>query len=62
MSADNYVTISTKTFEIRDCCASTDDKGNIIGKGKDLDDAVRIYREWLSEEMFEPEYGVCFID
>lgn len=70
MSADNFATISKSTFEIREKCASCpESNGFLIGKGKDLDDAIRIYDEWLKKEneespfgYYEVEYGLHFID
>jgi len=67
MSADNYITISKSTFEIRHCCASCPErKGTLIGKGKNLEDAINVFEKWHKEEereygYFPIEYGIMFI-
>lgn len=67
MSADNFISISKSTFEVRYGCASAPQNTDLIGRGKSLEDAVRIYEEWYEKEkedggtMFCLEYGVIFI-
>ena len=55
MSADNYIEIDGKTFEVRDTCASCPEyKGRLVGIGKNLEDAIKIAQEE------ESEYGIDF--
>lgn len=81
MSADNYIYIDQKTFEVWSCTASCVagrwDKNNkqfvmtgddlqkqkdfLIGKGKDLDDAMKIasmYESDIEREGHYVEYGI----
>ena len=63
MSADNFISISKSTFEVRNCCASCPEKeGNLIGKGKTLEEAIEIYEKWEKDDMFGAEYGVSFVE
>ena len=70
MSADNYISISKSTFEIREGCASCpEQKGYLIGKGKNLEDAIKVYEEWFKKEneespfgYYEVEYGIVFVE
>lgn len=67
MSADNYIEISKSTFEVRHKCASCpEEKGDLIVKGKNLEDAIKKYEQWLKEEeaygYFPIEYGINFIE
>lgn len=62
MSADNYLLITKKTFEVFNGCASNDYLQK-IGQGKDLKDAIRIaeeYEEELWNEGSYLEYGIHF--
>lgn len=57
MSAENFIQIDGKTFEVRDKCASCpENKGRLIGVGKNLKDAIKIAQE---EEL---EYGIMFVN
>ncbi|MFZ3055027.1 MAG: hypothetical protein WA091_03565 [Minisyncoccales bacterium] len=68
MSADNFISISKSTFEVRYGCASVPQETDLIGRGKNLEDAVKIYEEWYKKEnedggiMFCLEYGVIFVE
>jgi len=56
MSSDNYIEINEDTFEVRDKCASCPEhEGSLIGKGKTLEEAIKISKE------IESEYGIYFI-
>jgi len=72
MSADNYLYIDPKTFEVWTCTAScvTDlkkpkdiekQKSGFLGKGKSLEDAMTIaegYESALEREGSYVEYGI----
>jgi len=69
MSSDNYITISKSTFEVYEKCASCpNEKGNFIGKGKNLEDAIKVYEDWHKEMnngqfgYYPIEYGIVFKD
>jgi hypothetical protein len=68
MSADNYIFVDKKTFEVWDCVAScvTDlkkkndiqkQKSSLIGKGKNLEEALKIADE---ANDYLVEYGIHF--
>ena len=62
ISADNYILICKKTFEVFDGCASND---NLIkvGQGKNLNEAIEIAEEFeqhLWGEGLILEYGIHF--
>ena len=62
MSADNYILIDRKTFEVYEGCASTDHK-SLIGKGKNLEEAVDIAQKYRVEVEIDGsyiEYGINF--
>lgn len=67
MSADNYLYIDRRTNEVWGCIASEvmpvkgkkgleKQKSYLIGKGKDLEEALKI----ACESEFETEYGIYF--
>ena len=63
MSADNYLLIHKKTFEVFDGCASNNNIW-LIGKGKNLEDAIEIAQKF-EEDMIKDggpplEYGIHF--
>ena len=69
MSADNYLYINKKTYEVWSCVASrisddiNDQKTVLVGKGKDLPDAIKIaeeYEQELMEKGLYVEYGIRF--
>ena len=68
MSADNYIYIDKKTFEVWDCVASCvtdlkkkDDilkqKLSLIGKGKNLEETIKIAEK---ANDWNVEYGIHF--
>ncbi|MFA6518469.1 MAG: hypothetical protein WCV93_02330 [Candidatus Shapirobacteria bacterium] len=58
MSADNYIFINRKNFEVKLMCASDDSVISDLGKGKDLEEAVDIASE--STDELAVEYGIWF--
>jgi len=62
MSANNFILINRKTFEVKMCDADTGN-GYLIGKGKDLESAADIAQDEidkLNQEGFDVEYGIRF--
>jgi len=63
MSADNFLLIHKKTFEVFSGCASNENIW-LIGKGKNLEDAIEIaekYERDMIEDGGPPvEYGISF--
>ena len=57
MSADNYLLIKKKSFEVWLMCASTN-TGYKIGKGKDFIKACEIAEKYEKENLVE--YGIHF--
>lgn len=65
MSADNYIFLDPKNFEVWSCTASCvcyhknhcvkDQKSSLIGKGKDLKEAMKIAGKENDENI---EYGI----
>lgn len=60
MSADNYILIDRKSFEVKEINASDGRIINKIGKGKNLEEAVDIACE--ETKMGRIEYGIEFTD
>ena len=58
MSANNLVTINKKTFVVENVGAETG-FGNIVGKGKSLEEAIGIAEKEIEDE--EVEYGIRFV-
>jgi hypothetical protein len=58
MSADNYIFINRKTFEVKLMGASNDDVITKLGKGKNLEEAVDIACKEIKE--IQVEYGIVF--
>jgi hypothetical protein len=67
MSADNFISINRTNFEVREGCASCpEDNGSLIGTGKNLEDALKIYDEYIKKQekeygYYEVEYGIIFV-
>ncbi|MDD4987129.1 MAG: hypothetical protein PHQ43_15435 [Dehalococcoidales bacterium] len=62
MSANNAIYINKETFEVYyQPCVDNDDLGELVGVGKDLEDAVRIAQEQIEECGGMVEYGINFI-
>jgi len=62
MSANNIIYIKRKTFEVYyQPCADNEGLGELVAKGKDLEDAVRIAEEQKEECGGVVEYGIAFI-
>ena len=68
MSANNRIIIDRETFKVYyDPCVDKPSKLNkddLIGQGKDLEEAVDIAQKYIREELvdgFYLEYGVDFI-
>jgi len=57
VSANNYLSISKKTFKVRDLDSETG-KGSDLGQGETLEEAIEIAEEFLKEN--EVEYGIWF--
>lgn len=62
MSADNFVSINKLTFEVRYGFLSNPNDTSLIGKGKNLEDAVRIYEEWYKKEQDEDDFGMFCLE
>jgi len=60
MSADNYILINRKTFEVKELNASDGHIIRKIGKGKNLEEAVDIACEETNTGMIE--YGIEFTE
>lgn len=58
MSANNMITINKKTFVVMNVDAETE-QGNIVSKGKSLEDAIEIAEKEMDKE--EVEYGIHFV-
>lgn len=58
MSANNMITINKKTFVVMNVDAETE-QGNIVGKGKNLEDAIEMAEKEMEKE--EVEYGIHFV-
>ena len=58
MSANNTITINKKSFVVKDVDIETG-YGNILGKGKRLEDAIEIAEKAMENE--EVEYGIHFV-
>lgn len=52
------ITINKKTFVVKDVDAETG-YGNVLGKGKSLEDAIEIAERTMENE--EVEYGIHFV-
>ena len=59
MSADNYLLIHKKTFEVFNGCASNQNIW-LVGKGKDLEDAIEIAEKY-EKSIGYVEYGIKFV-
>jgi LDH2 family malate/lactate/ureidoglycolate dehydrogenase len=59
MSANNMITINKKTYEVQNVDAETG-YGNIVGKGKSLEEAIEIAEKEMEENIVE--YGIHFVD
>ncbi len=63
MSANNYLFID-RNLEVWDCCAdmleSEVNNGFLIGRGKDLVDAIKIANKYLKKHLVE--YGLEIAD
>lgn len=67
MSADNYIYIDKKNFEVWSCVASElegtkekgleNQKGGLIGKGRNLEEAIKLAEE---ANNWGVEYGIHF--
>ena len=58
MSANNLITINKKTFVVSNVDAETG-FGNVVGKGRNLEEAVDMAEKEIEEE--EVEYGIRFV-
>lgn len=58
MSANNMITINKKTYVVKEVDAETG-YGNVLGKGKSLEDAIDIAEKTMEEEYVE--YGIHFV-
>lgn len=58
MSADNYIFINRKTFEVKLMGASNGDMITKLGKGKNLEDAIDIACDEVNSSIVE--YGIVF--
>ena len=60
MSADNYILIDRKTFEVKELNASDGQIIRKIGKGKNLEEAIDMACEETKMGMIE--YGIEFTE
>jgi len=58
MSANNLITINKKTYVVKEADTETG-YGDVLGKGKSLEEAIEIAEKEMEEE--EVEYGIHFI-
>lgn len=58
MSANNMITINKKTYVVKEVDAETE-YGHILGKGRNLEEAVAIAEKTMEEEYIE--YGIHFV-
>lgn len=58
MSANNTITINKKTYLVKEVDAETG-YGNVLGEGKNLEEAVEIVGKVMETE--EVEYGIRFV-
>ena len=58
MSANNMITINKKTYVVMNVDAETG-YGNVVGKGKNLEDAIEIAEKEMKTEIVE--YGIHFV-
>jgi len=58
MSANNVITINKKTFVVKDVDAESE-YGIVLGKAKNLEDAIEIAQKHMREEYVE--YGIHFV-
>ena len=58
MSTNNMITINKKTFVVKEVDAETG-YGNILGKGRNLEEAIEIAEREIDKG--EIEYGIHFI-
>ena len=62
MSANDIIYINKETFTVYHCDVEHSiTQNDIIGKGKDWKDALRIADEYQEEGMYPVEYGIKFI-
>ena len=62
MSANNIIYIEEKTHKVYyQSCADNDDLGELIGKGKNLEDAIKIAQAYRNNHLCYLEYGIEFI-
>ena len=59
MSANNVITINKKSFVVKEIDIETR-YGNVIGKGKNLEQAVEIAQGQMKEGYVE--YGIQFVE
>lgn len=61
MSANNGINIKRDTNEVYyQCCWDNDDDGELIGQGKNKEEAIKIAMDYI-EEIGYLEYGISFI-
>ena len=61
MSANNAIYIKKKTFEVfYQDCDDNEGPGELIGKGKNLEDAIKIAEKQIKELEGSLEYGIWF--
>ena len=58
MSANNMITINKRIYVVKNVDAETG-FGNVVGKGKNLDEAIGIAEKEIEEG--EVEYGIRFV-
>jgi LDH2 family malate/lactate/ureidoglycolate dehydrogenase len=58
MSANNMITINKRSFEVMNVDAETG-FGDVVGKGKNMEDAIEIAEKEMKES--EVEYGIHFV-
>lgn len=57
MSRNNIIYINKKTYKVyHQGCADNEDRGELIGQGKNLEEAVEIAENY---DIY-PEYGISF--
>jgi len=58
MSTDNYIYISRKKFTVVERCASDGKEIQLLGKGKNIEEAIDMAQERI--EQGNVEYGIYF--
>jgi hypothetical protein len=60
MSANDYIYINRVTFEVEHRDYDTDVVLELVGKGKNLEEAVDIAKDFIDGQELPVEYGIYF--